>query len=310
VITPLYKGKRGQTRKVRREDGTSEERPVRFDADAAFHTEGGGDRVWGTKYALVSTRRPNGRFILAIVDVEKGMDEASAAIEMLRCIKPHAPGAQAVVWDMILRGVHINVILTELGLVAVVGVHAKARSDRTKSRKDDAYIPKTVDLDDIEVTLPDGTTEIVHLAAHGGWLSVKEINEIGELYYEHLVCTRIQRHEDRKGFRFYGYFRLPDTFGSKEIPVRLFQNKEDDARGINRPENLRAIPEGSEDFARLSPLRPDAESINNEIERSLYINRASGKGWRRQMVDLFAHARLINAITLARCRPRERIEAA
>ncbi len=238
------------------------------------------------------------------------MDEASAAIEMLRCIKPHAPGAQAVVWDMILRGVHINVILTELGLVAVVGVHAKARSDRTKSRKDDAYIPKTVDLDDIEVTLPDGTTEIVHLAAHGGWLSVKEINEIGELYYEHLVCTRIQRHEDRKGFRFYGYFRLPDTFGSKEIPVRLFQNKEDDARGINRPENLRAIPEGSEDFARLSPLRPDAESINNEIERSLYINRASGKGWRRQMVDLFAHARLINAITLARCRPRERIEAA
>jgi len=34
---------------------------------------------------------------------------------------------------MILRGVHINVILTEIGLVAVVGVHAKERSDRTKT---------------------------------------------------------------------------------------------------------------------------------------------------------------------------------
>jgi len=104
--------------------------------------------------------------------------------------------------------------------------------------------------------------------------------------------------------------RLPDTFGGQEISVRLFQNKDDDDRGINRTENLRAMPEGSEDFKRLSPLRPDAESINNEIERSLYIKRASGRGWRRQMVDLFALARLINAITLARCRPREGVEAA
>ena len=82
-----------------------------------------------------------------------------------------------------------------------------------KSRKDDAYVPKTVDLDDIDVTLPDGTTEIVHLAAHGGWLSVKEINEVGEPSYEHLVCHRIQRNADKRGFRFYGYLRLPDHRG-------------------------------------------------------------------------------------------------
>jgi len=57
------------------------------------------------------------------------------------------------------------------------------------------------------VTLPDGTTEIAHLAAHGGWLSLKEINDIGEPHYEHLDCTRIQRHDDKKGFRFYAYFQ-------------------------------------------------------------------------------------------------------
>jgi hypothetical protein len=51
--------------------------------------------------------------------------------------------------------------------------------------------------------------------------------------------------------------------------------------------------------------RPDAESINRGIEDSLFINRASAKGWHRLMVDLLGHARLVNAITLARCRAKE-----
>lgn len=55
-------------------------------------------------------------------------------------------------------------------------------------------------------------------------------------------------------------------------------------------------------FARLSVLRRDAESINDRIERSLYDKRASAKGWRRQMVDLLGHAKVVNAIILARCR--------
>jgi hypothetical protein len=80
-------------------------------------------------------------------------------------------------------------------------------------------------------------------------------------------------------------------------------------RGLNRTENLRPIPESSPDFARLRVLRPDAESINRGIEDSLFINRASAKGWRRQIVDLLGHARLVNALTLARCRARLPVEA-
>jgi hypothetical protein len=53
-----------------------------------------------------------------------------------------------------------------------------------------------------------------------------------------------------------------------------------------------------------SGILSDAESINRGIEDTLYINRATAKGWRRQMVDLLGHARLVNAITLARCRAR------
>lgn len=51
-------------------------------------------------------------------------------------------------------------------------------------------------------------------------------------------------------------------------------------------------------------------AVNDFSERaSQPINRASGKGWRRQMVDLLGHARLVNALTLARCRARLPVEA-
>ncbi len=78
---------------------------------------------------------------------------------------------------------------------------------------------------------------------------------------------------------------------SRVIVVRRHQNDDDDRRDLNRTENLRPIPEGSEDFERLHVLRPDAESINRGIEDTLYINRASAKGWQRQMVDLLGYAR-------------------
>jgi hypothetical protein len=107
-----------------------------------------------------------------------------------------------------------------------------------------------------------------------------------------------------------GYYRLPETYGGEIISVRLHQNSEDDRRGLNRAENVRPIPEGSEDFTRLYVLRPDAESINRGIEDSLFINRASAKGWRRLMVDLLGHARLLIAITLARCRAKQHLVAA
>ena len=143
VVTPLYKAKPGTTKVNRR---TGDARMVRCDPDAALYTEGGGNKVWGVKFALLSTRRPEGRFILAAEHVAKGKGEPTAAIEMLRRVKPYAPGAQAVVWDMILRGDHIQTILTEIGLVPVVGVHARENPDGKEGRQAGTYVAKTVDL--------------------------------------------------------------------------------------------------------------------------------------------------------------------
>jgi hypothetical protein len=304
VLSPLYKARPGTTTVNRL---TGEERKVRFDPDASLHSEGGGNIVWGTKFAFLSTRRPEGRFILGIEHIDK--DEATAALEMLRRVKPYAPGAQAVVWDMILRGEHLQVILTEFGLVPVVGVHARINPEGSKGRRSGSYVPKTIDLEDVPVRMPDGSTRMAHIAAIDGAVALKELKETGEPHYELLEQARIQRHEDKKGFRFYGFYRLPAEYGGKVISVRLHQNRDDHRRGLNRTENLRPIPQAAEDFRRLLTLRPDAESIHRGVEDSLYINRASGKGSRRQMVDLLGHARLVNAVTLARCRARARLPA-
>lgn len=306
VVTALYSAKPGDTVTNRE---TGEVRELRFDPDAGWHAEGGGDLVHGTKFAFLSTRRAEGRFILGVEHVEKGKGEPIVMLEILRRIREHDQGGmQALVYDMAVRGTHIQLILTEIGIVPVVQVHAKRNPEGKEGRKKRTYIPKAADLDDRPVVMPDGTTQIVHIAAYDGAASVKTFTETGEPHYERLECTRIQPHKDKHGYRWYGYYRLPEEYGGRVISIRLHQTQEDDRRRINRPENLRAIPQGSADYERLHVLRPDAEGINRGLEDVLYINRATAKGWRRQMVDLLGHARLMNAVTLARCRGRERLD--
>jgi hypothetical protein len=279
---------------------------VRSDPDAAEHKEGGGNRAYGIKFAAVSTRCQDGPIILAVEHVEQ--DEAQAALDMLHAIRPLAPGALAVVWDKALRGVHLDEIYKELGLIPVVEVHAKENPEGRKGRQAGTFVPKTVDLEEVEITSPDGSRSRVMVASDNGWASIKTLTDTGDPHYEHLECVHIQPHEDKHGFRWYGFYRLPEEYGGSEIRLALHQTKEDDRRKINRTENLRAFPEDSEDFKRLHRLRPDAESVNNTIESSLFKKRASAKGWRRVMVDLIGHATLVNAVTLARCRARENLE--
>jgi len=179
--------------------------------------------------------------------------------------------------------------------VPIVGVHAKKNPEGGEGRRAGRYTPKTADTDTVTVCLPHRAEVMVHLSAYDGALSLKQLTETGEPHYEPLAVTRPQRNSNKHGFRWYGYYTLPESLGKKEVSVRHHQNADDDARDLNRTENLRPIPESSAAFARLHVLRPDAESINRGIEDSLFINRASAKGWRRQMVDLLSHARLVNA---------------
>ncbi len=62
----------------------------------------------------------------------------------------------------------------------------------------------------------------------------------------------------------------------------MHNSAEEEARRLNRAENLRAIPPKDPDFDRLYARRGDAESLNRNLEDSLYLKKAHSLGHLRQ----------------------------
>jgi hypothetical protein len=128
-ITPLFKAQPGDQRL----DRTSGElHPLRFEPDAALHFEDTGETAWGTKFVLVAARgeRERSRMILDIDHVNRPGAEAAVAMACLEGTAPLTPGAQGVVYDTALRGVHHQQILRQLGLIPINRVTAAAGTYR------------------------------------------------------------------------------------------------------------------------------------------------------------------------------------
>lgn len=164
-------------------------------------------------------------------------------------------------------------------------------------------IEKSVHVEDRVVTLPDGRDTTVRLFARAGAVGIAEFTESGESRFVRLRRKRVHRNRLKDGrFAFYQDYVLPPTYGGGTITVRLHANDDDAARGLNRTENVRAIPPGDPDFYRLYARRNDSESLNRLLEDSLYIGRAHSLGRSRQLVDLLGWALLVTSLTLARRR--------
>jgi hypothetical protein len=70
------------------------------------------------------------------------------------------------------------------------------------------------------------------------------------------------------------------------------------------------IPPSDPDFARLYARRIDAESINRNLEDTLFLGRAHSVGHLRQQVDLIGYALLVNGLTVLRQERRGRLPTA
>jgi hypothetical protein len=147
---------------------------------------------------------------------------------------------------------------------------------------------------------PNGT-DTISLYARDGALGNAELTDAGEMHFAPLRRVRTHRNPGRKGtFRWYNDYRLPDSYGTGTITVRLHGTSADAARKLNRTENLRPIPPDDPDFKRLYPRRNDAESINRGLDDSLWLGRAHSLGHARQHVDLLGYALMVNGIALHR----------
>jgi hypothetical protein len=304
VVTPLYKAQPGDTR-VDKETG--EIIAKQFELDAALHFQGDGETAWGTKFVLVAARneKVHGRIILDVAWVPHHGGEAKTAMDCFTRLTPLVPGAQGVIYDTALRGVHHQTLLRDLGLIPVNRVTAAKAGAKQPRRHDGRRVEKSTRLETKPITLPDGTHRDIELYSRGGAVGIAELTDRGDLHYAELARVRTHRNADKSGrYRWYNDYRLPDHLGGGIITVRLHAAPDDTARKVNRTENVRVIAPTDPDFARLYPRRNDAESINRNLDDTLWLRRAHSVGHERQLLNLLGYALMVNGLALHRHRRR------
>lgn len=305
VVTPLFKAQVGDT-KVDKETG--EIKTLRYEPDAGLHFEGTGETAYGTKFVMVAVRsgEERGRMILDFDWVPKPGAEASVAMDCFTRVAPFVPGAQGVIYDTALRGVHHQKLMRELGFMPVNKVTAAEKGSKKPRRSEGQRVEKTVHFEDKEVMLPDGTIRTLRLFAQGGAVGIVEFTDTGEMVFKELVRKRTHRNQDKTGmYRWYNDYRLPEEYGGGTITIRLHGDETDVARKFNRTENIRPIPPSDPDFKKVYARRNDSESINRGLDDTMWLSRAHSVGHLRQTVNLLGHALMVNGLTLLEHRRRQ-----
>jgi hypothetical protein len=299
VLTPLFRAHPGDRTLDRT---TGELRPTRVEPDGALHFEGTGETAWGTKWVLVAVRAPavHGRIILDADWVPSPGGEAATAMDSFRTLAPACPGAQGVIYDTALRGVHHQVLLRDLGLLPLNRVTAAKASAKKPRRADGQRVAKSTHVETRDITLPDGTTQTLSLFACDGAIGIGTLTADGERTFTPLRRIRTHRNADKTRYRWYNDYQLPDHLGSGTITVRLHATNDDTRRKFNRTENVRPIPPGDPDFMRLYRRRNDAESINRALDDTLFLRRAHSIGHQRQHLNLLTYALTVNALAIHR----------
>ena len=243
--------------------------------------------------------------ILDVEWVNKPGAEAAKAMECFTRLAPLVPGAQGVIYDTALRGIHHQKLLRELGLLPVNKVTAAEKGSKKPRRAEGRRIEKSVHFEDKEVKLPDGSTRTIRLFARGGAVGIAELTDRGEMIFVELHRVRTHRAKDKNGrYRWYNDYRLLEEYGGGTITIRLHGDESDVARNFNRTENIRPIPPTDPDFKCIYSRRNDSESINRGLDDTLWLSRAHSVGHGRQLLNLLGYALMVNGLTLHEHRRR------
>jgi len=122
---------------------------------------------------------------------------------------------------------------------------------------------------------------------------------------EPLTRTQVRRYQrgGSKGWRFTLGVVIPCPRGA--FTAWISPHRQSGERGHGRPDQLRLLPESDPYFQTLYGLRNDSESINSAYKRTLVADRASARGWRRQVLDLMAWGVLSNTLAWSTNRQSE-----
>jgi hypothetical protein len=224
-------------------------------------------------------------------------------MDSFRALAPACPGAQGIIYDTALRGVHHQVLLRDLGLIPLNRVTAAKASAKKPRRAEGQRVAKSTHVEARDITLADGTIKTLDLFALDGAIGVGTLTADGDLTFTRLRRIRTHRNADKTRFRWYNDYELPEHLGGGTVTVRLHAADDDVRRKFNRTENVRPIPPGDPDFDRLYRRRNDAESINRALDDTLFLRRAHSIGHERQHLNLLTYALTVNALAVHRhCR--------
>ena len=199
------------------------------------------------------------------------------------------PGAQGVNYDMAMRGCASS---------------AGSSSPRFTTRKDPLGNRQEWHIEDQEVENLKGQVLTQSVYAREGSAGIRVMTDKGEFLFLPLERFKIARRGAPGNYRFYNTYRLLPEYRTRELHLRLHGNDEDQRRGLNRAEHLRAIPPSDPDFKRLNRRRNDSESINRGLQDTLYLGGAHSVGHVAQEADLLGFGLGLNALSWHRHRNR------
>jgi len=282
----------------------------RTDTASTLWTEGTGETVHGSKHVSLSVRHDS-YYSRVILDIEflapvKGIggEPALATSMLLRLRKAAGNGMRGVAYDGALSGVHIDPLM-RAGLLVVSPVKAESNPDDVQkgpSRVEKSNVITGITLDDT-----DGTCEH-NLYAIGGLTHEQHITVDATAYYEPLAHRLLSPRGHDDEHRWYHEVTVPCEHGDHTVLVPLHITKDDRKRGLNRPEYLRQLPPLTDDYDRAYGYRPDAESLNCQVEASFYFHRLPAYGATRQILLLIGLAQSENAVSRYHHERRERAD--
>lgn len=145
----------------------------------------------------------NARIILDAAFVATAGGEAAQAVDMFSRLRPLLPGAQAVVYDTALRGVHHQHLLRHLGMLTVNRVTAASGSRKKGGGKTRKRVDKSTFVETKNVTTTSGQRDVKPFA-RGGQIGVAELTETGDVTFVALERNRTHRSESKAGtYRWY-----------------------------------------------------------------------------------------------------------
>ncbi len=275
----------------------------RHDEDAARHTTGGGAVVPGLPFAFTHIRggRRNEHVILAVDAVTpKGRSEGHLVVDQYLEATDQLTGLVGFAYDRALRGQHLDRLL-KAGHIGLVGTYKKKGRASNRFHGVEIHHPRAGPPRDIEIQLV------------GGAPHVRRFDVNGDAQLTPLQRRRINKRVNKRDgqVRLSAEYDVTDAAGELDgyVRIRLDQTADDQLTGYNRPEHLRAFPEGDAIFEQIQkPLRASAESANRTIDDHHPRERLHHFGFTKNTLSMLAWQIYRNAQTQAVFAPNLRLD--